>query len=198
VNFNQGNVILQLFEAVSSKNSSMLGVIVDLLEEYRLYQVEQQENRLENRRNGNGNVNHKHNHGNDDFDVDIQDHTNTTDTSSTDIMDATELEVLEHQFDDYIQQLPNTISISFAGLKSNELISIIQTELACSSGSACHSLTAGVSMSSVLQAMNISNSYGFGTLRISFGRYTTLEDVHKMVCIIINGINTLREMKMKE
>ena len=124
-------------------------------------------------------------------------HTNTTDTSSTDIMDATELEVLEHQFDDYIQQLPNTISISFAGLKSNELISIIQTELACSSGSACHSLTAGVSMSSVLQAMNISNSYGFGTLRISFGRYTTLEDVHQMVCIIINGINTLREMKMK-
>lgn len=105
---------------------------------------------------------------------------------------------LEHQFDNYLQQLPNTVSISFAGLKSNELVSILQTELACSAGSACHGSSAGITMSGVLQAMNVPLSYGLGTLRISFGRHTTLEDVDQMVHIIINGINKLREIKLKE
>jgi cysteine sulfinate desulfinase/cysteine desulfurase-like protein len=99
---------------------------------------------------------------------------------------------------DILEQLPNTISISFKNLIGHELVSKLANKVACSTGSACHSVPTASSSSSenksgtspvytpseVLQAMKVSPDYGIGTLRLSLGRYSTEEEVDQIAqCI---------------
>mmetsp|Transcript_28085 Transcript_28085/g.36465 ORF Transcript_28085/g.36465 Transcript_28085/m.36465 type:complete len:496 (+) Transcript_28085:3-1490(+) len=72
-------------------------------------------------------------------------------------------------------RLPNTLSIGFKGISVGCLKPALDPKVACSAGAACHG--SGKSISAVLQAMNVPEEYGFGTLRISLGRHTTEADI---------------------
>ncbi len=86
------------------------------------------------------------------------------------------------------QCLPNTLSISFPGLDSNALISGMP-EIALSAGAACHADEVNVSY--VLEAMGISADHALGTLRISTGKGTSLEESGRAAREIIKKIKEL-------
>ena len=75
------------------------------------------------------------------------------------------------------QRLPNTLSVGLKGILSGELLTNIGNEVACSAGSACHSLSspcqeqeATMSYSAILKC---ATAYAHGTLRLSVGPDTT-------------------------
>lgn len=94
--------------------------------------------------------------------------------------------------DDTDLYLSNTLSISFDGMLSSALLSMMGSTLCTSAGAACHS-TDGISVSDVLKAIRCPLSFAIGTLRLSVGRYTTKEDVEQAADIIIAAIYTLLE-----
>ena len=63
------------------------------------------------------------------------------------------------------QRLPNTLSISFKGLRASDLLMSLADELAASAGAACHS-SHEATVSSVLQAMQVSSPSLFILLHI--------------------------------
>jgi len=76
--------------------------------------------------------------------------------------------------------LPGLISITIPSITSDILIINLDMKgIAVSSGSACSSGT--VEPSDILKAMNISNQNNISSLRISFGKGNTLEEVDKLV-----------------
>lgn len=76
--------------------------------------------------------------------------------------------------------LPGLISVTIPSLTSDILlVSLDMKGIAISSGSACSSGT--VNPSSVLNAMNISNKHNISTLRISFGKDNTIDEVNTLV-----------------
>ena len=72
------------------------------------------------------------------------------------------------------ERLPNTLNVSFVGLDASSLLTRVE-ELAASTGSACH--TGRREMSPVLSAMGVAPEVGFGAVRLSLGRTTTLEEI---------------------
>ncbi|HYG57834.1 MAG TPA: cysteine desulfurase family protein [Symbiobacteriaceae bacterium] len=71
-------------------------------------------------------------------------------------------------------RLPNTLNLSVVGAVGNDLLAAVP-EVAASTGSACH---AGVSRpSDALLAMGVAPEVALGALRLSLGRYSTLEEV---------------------
>jgi cysteine desulfurase len=88
-------------------------------------------------------------------------------------------------------KLPNTLSISFKGISSSQLLGELSEVLAASAGAACHS-SDGPIISSVLSAMQVPNEYALGTLRLSVGRHTTEEDVKRGADLIIKKVVELR------
>ena len=84
--------------------------------------------------------------------------------------------------------VPGVISASFPGQRSDILLAKLDREnIAVSSGSACGS--GSVQSSPVLEAMGISEKQNMSTLRISFGRGNTIQDVNTLVSTISNIIN---------
>ena len=69
------------------------------------------------------------------------------------------------------------------GLEASVLLAKLSTRLAASAGAACHSGEAEVS--SVLCAMAVPREFAIGTLRLSTGRHTTLEEVDRAAEIIV-------------
>ena len=91
------------------------------------------------------------------------------------------------------QRLPNTSSLSFAGIESDAaLLMLDQHNLCCSAGSACR--TGSLEVSHVLRAMNIVKDRLRGSLRFSFGRFNTEADVEKAIAIVPRVIAKLRAM----
>ncbi|OQR92096.1 Cysteine desulfurase [Achlya hypogyna] len=82
--------------------------------------------------------------------------------------------------------LPNTLSIGLAGVQAAQLLRAIEGDVAASAGSACHSHT--TSISAVLKAMAVESTYAMGTLRLSVGRYTTVEEVDKAATVIAAAV----------
>jgi cysteine desulfurase len=82
------------------------------------------------------------------------------------------------------ETLPNTLSVAFSGIDSHTLASLIGNDVLLSTGSACHADS--VEISSVLKAMNIDTRTATSTIRISTGKYTTLEEADKAIGIIAN------------
>jgi cysteine desulfurase len=78
--------------------------------------------------------------------------------------------------------LPNTLSLSIHGIAANALLDAVAERLAVSAGSACHA--GSVTISPVLRAMGVPEEWARGTLRLSTGRTTTLQDVSEAVGII--------------
>ncbi len=86
-------------------------------------------------------------------------------------------------------RLPNTSSISIAGIKADQLIARLP-RVAIATGSACTS--AIPEPSHVLKAMGISDELAFGSIRISLGRMSREEEVMSAAEEICTQIETLR------
>lgn len=67
--------------------------------------------------------------------------------------------------------LPNTLSVGFPGIDAAALLAEVGDRLAASAGAACHA--AGVTVSTVLEAMRVPAEHAMGTVRFSVGRGTT-------------------------
>lgn len=85
-----------------------------------------------------------------------------------------------------LKQLPNTLSISFKDVDASNLIERLSDKVACSAGSACHSSEQVISP--VLKAMNIEPSWALGTLRLSWGRHTTEDEIEKAITYIAKEV----------
>jgi cysteine desulfurase len=82
-------------------------------------------------------------------------------------------------------RLPNTLSVGFEDIHSGDLLANIGHLVAASAGATCHS--AG-SISSILRAMQVPESFARGTLRLSLGPKTEAKDVDQASDIIANGV----------
>ncbi|GAB6182268.1 cysteine desulfurase family protein [Thermodesulfovibrio hydrogeniphilus] len=79
-------------------------------------------------------------------------------------------------------KLPNTLNIRIKGILADEFVEKIGDRVAISAGSACH---AGVRKPShVLMAMGLSEEDALSSVRISTGKFTTLDEVEEAVRII--------------
>ena len=95
-----------------------------------------------------------------------------------------------------VEQLPNTVSVPFKGVLTRHLMPLLLEKVACSAGSACHSEAAnGDVLSPVLAAMRVPEHYGRGTLRLSFGRHTTEEDIDTAAMHIAAGVRKLIDVQ---
>ena len=87
------------------------------------------------------------------------------------------------------ERLPNTLNVSFAGVIGADLLA--QTpEIAASTGSACHEGSG--ELSGVLKAMGTSREQGFGAVRLSLGRLTTVEQIERAAEVLAAKIRELR------
>lgn len=74
-------------------------------------------------------------------------------------------------------RLPNTLNVSIKGVVADEFIEKIGDRVAISAGSACH---AGIRKPShVLLAMGLTEEEAISSIRISTGKFTTLEETYR-------------------
>ena len=77
-------------------------------------------------------------------------------------------------------RLPGTMSVGFTGLRAGDIISgLVTYEVGVSAGAACHA--GQESVSAVLEAMQVDREDALGTIRFSWGRMTTSEDVDALL-----------------
>ena len=88
-------------------------------------------------------------------------------------------------------RLPNNLNISFAYVEG-EAIMLALKEIACSSGSACTSVS--LEPSYVLRALGVSEDLAHTSIRFGFGRFNTKEEVEIATKMIIEKITKLRNM----
>ncbi len=85
-------------------------------------------------------------------------------------------------------RLPNTLSVNFPRVAGHELLEQCPG-LCASTGAACHSGEARVSR--VLQAIGLSPEVARGTVRLSVGRYTTEEEIHRAAEMLLQAWHRL-------
>jgi len=88
------------------------------------------------------------------------------------------------------KRLPNTLNLSFKGLKANRILEEIGLEIAASPGAACHS-SDRVDISHVLKAMGVRSDWAKGTLRFSTGKMTIRDEIYKAVEVISLAVDKL-------
>ncbi len=84
--------------------------------------------------------------------------------------------------------LPNTLSISFPGTQANLLLAAMP-EIACSAGATCHA--EHTEISHVLQAIGLEKKLAIGTIRLSTGKMTTMEEIREASRQIIKNAQSL-------
>lgn len=92
---------------------------------------------------------------------------------------------------DLEQRLPGNLNISFAYVEGESLIMALK-DLALSSGSACTS--ASLEPSYVLRALGLSDELAHSSLRFSFGRFTTAEEVDYAAQQVCHAVDKLRKL----
>lgn len=85
--------------------------------------------------------------------------------------------------------LPNTLSIAFENVDAHTLASLVSKKVLFSTGSACHADS--VEISPVLKAMQVNPRTAAGTVRLSTGKYTTIEEIDYAVGAISETVNKL-------
>ncbi|MCK4653517.1 MAG: cysteine desulfurase, partial [Candidatus Cloacimonetes bacterium] len=83
------------------------------------------------------------------------------------------------------KRLPNTLNLSFKNLEADYILSSFKN-VAASAGAACHATD--ITISPVLEAMNIPIEYAKGTIRFSTGKITTNEEIDQAVKSIVDVI----------
>lgn len=79
-----------------------------------------------------------------------------------------------------VERLPNTLFVGFAGYRAADILSeCVAEEIGCGAGAACHG--ADTTVSHVLTAMGASREFAEGTIRLSWGRSTTMDDAAELV-----------------
>jgi len=97
---------------------------------------------------------------------------------------------------DLLQRLPNNINFCISGLEGEgiRLLLLMDEEgIALSAGSAC-SNNSGGNPSHVLQAIGLNQFEARGSVRISFGRFNTNEEIDLFLNILINNIKKLNSI----
>ncbi|MCL4370827.1 MAG: cysteine desulfurase [Chloroflexi bacterium] len=74
------------------------------------------------------------------------------------------------------ERLPNTLNVSFPGVDGEELLAATP-EVAASTGSACHA--GRTEPSGVLTAMGLPRGMALGAVRLSLGKFTTIDEVQQ-------------------
>ena len=92
---------------------------------------------------------------------------------------------------DINQRIPGNLNVSFNFVEGESLIMAIK-DMAVSSGSACTS--ASLEPSYVLRALGRSDELAHSSIRISIGKYTTVEEVDYSVSLIKEAVSKLREL----
>lgn len=110
--------------------------------------------------------------------------------------DTFEKKILAEIPDTYVngdkdKRVPSITNIAFKYVEGEALM-VYAHEVCCSSGSACTSASA--SPSHVLAAINMDSVDIHGSLRFSFGRFNTIDEVNKAVDILKNSVEKLRSM----
>ena len=88
-------------------------------------------------------------------------------------------------------RLPGALNVSFACGEGESLLMSLK-DLALSSGSACTS--ASLEPSYVLRALGLNDELAHSSLRFSFGRFSTEEEVDHAVVQVRNAVEKLREL----
>ncbi|WP_154114744.1 IscS subfamily cysteine desulfurase [Vibrio cincinnatiensis] len=89
------------------------------------------------------------------------------------------------------QRIPHNLNISFAFVEGESLLMALK-DLAVSSGSACTS--ASLEPSYVLRALGLDDELAHSSIRFSFGRFTTEEEIDYAIELIRVAVNKLRDM----
>ncbi|AVH31125.1 IscS subfamily cysteine desulfurase [Vibrio fluvialis] len=92
---------------------------------------------------------------------------------------------------DLERRLPNNLNISFAFVEGESLLMSLK-DIAVSSGSACTS--ASLEPSYVLRALGLNDELAHSSIRFSFGRFTTEEEVDYAIELIRVAVSKLRDM----
>lgn len=92
-----------------------------------------------------------------------------------------------------IKRLSNNANISFQGIEGESLLMELDFEgVEVSTGSACSSRN--LMPSHVLMALGAKPQTAHGSIRLSVGRFTTEEEIHKAVKIFIKVVNKLKKI----
>ncbi len=89
------------------------------------------------------------------------------------------------------QRIPGNLNVSFAFVEGESLIMSLR-DLAISSGSACTS--ASLEPSYVLRALGVNDELAHSSLRFSFGRFTSEQDVDTAAAAVRKAVEKLREL----
>ncbi|WP_293266864.1 IscS subfamily cysteine desulfurase [Neptunomonas sp.] len=91
----------------------------------------------------------------------------------------------------FSQRVPANLNISFAFVEGESLLMSLK-DLAVSSGSACTS--ASLEPSYVLRALGLSDELAHSSIRFSFGRFTTNEEIDHAIGQLKTAVGKLREL----
>ena len=87
------------------------------------------------------------------------------------------------------ERVPHNLSIAFDGVPAEALLASVP-ELALATGSACNG--GALKESETLRAIGLPRDLADGTVRIGFGRTTTVEEVRRAATLIRERVNLLR------
>ena len=84
---------------------------------------------------------------------------------------------------------PGNANIYFEGFHAQDILAVLQPRLAASTGAACAS---GIpEPSHVLRAIGLATPQSESSIRFSFGRFTTDQDIEDAALLVINALETL-------
>lgn len=95
------------------------------------------------------------------------------------------------------ERLPNNASFVIEGVEGGDLVAALDLEgVQASTGSAC--TTGSAEPSHVLLAMGIDPALAHGSLRLTLGRSTTVEDVERTIEVVCAVVERLRSARVSE
>ena len=92
---------------------------------------------------------------------------------------------------DPVERLPGALNVSFGGVEGESLLMSLK-DLAVSTGSACTS--ASLEPSYVLRALGLPDALAHSSIRFSFGRFTTTDEVDRAVAQVRTAVQRLRQV----
>jgi cysteine desulfurase len=93
-----------------------------------------------------------------------------------------------------VARLGSTSSLTFSGVDAAGLLILLdKAGVACSAGSACHA--AALHPSHVLEAMGLDAAYAGSTLRFSFSRYNTMDEVELAAAAVVKAVQKMKVLQ---